>query len=170
MKPMATPRHERRETIEGLYDELWPVLVRIGRRKFGVPEEDVEQLVQDTALAFLASRTEIVKPQAWLVAAMCNACRHYWRWRRSREAFEEGTVDEVAEPGRETAVREVENEVIARELLGRVPPRDREILRLHYFERLTDREMAIRLRTTRGYAQKLIYLALRRARAVFGNA
>jgi RNA polymerase sigma factor (sigma-70 family) len=154
--------------VGALYVQYRTLLLYIAGRKFSVPERDSEELVQEALLSLLRSGERIERPRAWLVAAMCNASRGYWRERGRFEAVEGASVGAAAVTIDAVGVERLEREILVRRVLERMRPRDCEVLRLHYFERLTAPELATRLDTTAGYAEKLIVKALKRAREVYG--
>jgi RNA polymerase sigma factor (sigma-70 family) len=130
-------------------------------RKFRIAESDGEALLHDVLIAFMTTFPSIEHPRGWLVAAMCNASRRYWRC-RARETEE---IDDAV-PDPFDACR-LERELIVRDMLARLHPTDREVLRLHYFEHLTVPELAVRIGTTPRYAGKLVTKALKRARTIY---
>jgi len=128
----------------------------------------VEELIHDVMVSFLANETTVREPEKWLVAAICNASRHYWRRHSRDEVFCELSDAAFDTP----AAAEAPDDRIALELtaamvLDQVSPRCRETLRLHYFEGLTAPELASAFSTTRRYAEYLIHKCLRRALRVF---
>jgi RNA polymerase sigma factor (sigma-70 family) len=104
---------------EELYATYYPLLRHIAEQKFRVPEGDADDLVQEVFLKFLLSGP-VEKPRPFLVAAVSNACRTYWR----REAkFDRDTrLPERPRVPRYDAAAD------AREFLLRLPPRQRRIV------------------------------------------
>lgn len=133
--------------------------------KFGISEADGEPLLHDVLLSFLTAAMRIESPRAWLVAAMCNASRAYWREQRRAAAAEPVTIEEIAELSGPFDVETLQRELLVRAILQKLRPRDRLVLRLHYYERLTVEEIAAQFHTTAAYAGRLVSKALRRARA-----
>ena len=122
-------------------------------------------------LSLLTTDQPVGNPKAWLVAAVCNASRQYWRERIRHEARD--ASHEVETPLSESLmlddlyVERLERTILIRRVLGKLLPADREILRMHYFEGETAAEIAMTLGTSAGYAEKLIHRALRQARRTF---
>ena len=158
------PRLEPSEGVVALIEAVYPVLASIARGRFGLPPQDAEQVIHDALLALLAVDERIASPRAWVIAAVCNACRHYWRSRARFEAVEGTELDENI--GSADEVRRIESMILARQVLHALRFQDREVLRLHYLLGLTESEIAVRRGTSRVYARKLITRALRSARSV----
>ena len=119
-------------------------------------------------LALLQRTGERVEdPRAFLIGTICNACRAYWRARTRVSNVEGARLDAVALAVVESDAGRIERELVMRRVLARLPSATREVLRLHYYEHLTAREVAGRLNVTHRYAEKLIVGALRQARIVY---
>ncbi|HEU4889783.1 MAG TPA: sigma factor, partial [Thermoanaerobaculia bacterium] len=73
------PSSPAADDVEALYIEHRNLLLYVACRKFRIPDCDAENLIQEVFLSFLQTGTKIENVRAWLVAAMCNASRHYWR-------------------------------------------------------------------------------------------
>lgn len=81
---MALPRQDSTPLPDAATDVLDPhvdLLVMIAVQKFKVPPEDANALIHDILISYLRKQGEIDDVRPWLVAAMCNASRHYWRSR-----------------------------------------------------------------------------------------
>jgi RNA polymerase sigma factor (sigma-70 family) len=150
-----------------LYVAHRELLLYVAGRKFNVPETDCEPLLHDAVLALLRMNGRVGDPKAWLIAAVCNASRAYWRARARMNEVEGARIEEIADTPGSVDVDRIEREILVREVLRQMERRDRGVLRLHYYEQLTAREIAERLRTTTRYAEKLIAKALRRARTAY---
>lgn len=103
---------------EELYATYYPLLRHIAEQKFRVPEGDSDDLVQEVFLKFLHEPVE--KPRPFLVAAVSNACRTYWR----REA----KFDRDTPPPERPRVPRYEAAADARAFLERLPRRQRRIV------------------------------------------
>src|SRR3990170_7524715 len=73
------PQSPAADDVETLYIEHRSLLLYVACRKFRIPDSDAENLIQEVFLSYLQTATKIENIRAWLVAAMCNASRHYWR-------------------------------------------------------------------------------------------
>jgi RNA polymerase sigma factor (sigma-70 family) len=58
-----------------LYAATVNTLHAISRGRFGFPQEDAEELVQETWLLYLEKRRDIRTPRTWLSGTMANLCR-----------------------------------------------------------------------------------------------
>lgn len=153
--------------VADVYLEYRQFLIRVANERFFVPEEEAEAIVQEIFLAYMRCTWDVTDRRAWLIAAVCNASRTYWR-RNPRCPEQAG---EAGEPGDDSGECERSVEVATRvtQILGRMSERDRHIMRLHYLEGYTAGEIAEVLETTPGYAEKLLHLCLTRARKIFGD-
>jgi len=103
---------------EELYAKYYPLLRYIAEQKFRVPAGDSDDLVQEVFLKFLREPGE--KPRPFLVAAVSNACRTYWR--------EQAKLDrDTAMPERRLVPR-YERRIAVRRILRKLPPLQRHVL------------------------------------------
>lgn len=154
--------------VETLYVQYRTLLLSVACRKFRVPEPDAEGLLQEVFLSFLQTGTRIDNVRAWLVAAICNASRHYWRSQGRSESLPEDYL-EHSDPGSHSLPEKRAMEMTIQQALGYLQPRCRETLRLHYFEGRSASEVARELETTTRYAEKLIHNCLKRVREIYIN-
>jgi RNA polymerase sigma factor (sigma-70 family) len=134
--------------FEEMYEKLAPRLLRYARR-LGLSREDAEEVVQEAFLALL--KRPVHRPRQYLFAATANGSRSHWR-RQSRMLPAPSDVVESHDLSR----------VIARDLLRRLPRRERVALWLRYAEQCTVREVAVRI----GYSVSGTEKLLRRAAAL----
>ncbi|HUP48534.1 MAG TPA: sigma-70 family RNA polymerase sigma factor [Thermoanaerobaculia bacterium] len=154
--------------VEALYVRYRILMLSVACRKFGVPEADAEGLLQEVFLAFLQTGRPIDNVKGWLVAAICNASRHYWRSQGRSEALPEDYL-EHSDPVSDSLPEKRAMEMTIQQALGYLQPRCRETLRLHYFEGRSAAEMAREMETTTRYAEKLIHNCLGRVREIYIN-
>jgi RNA polymerase sigma factor (sigma-70 family) len=157
------------EDIAEMYVQYRTLLLFVAARKFRVPEEECESILQDAFLALLETLALVENPRAWLVAAVCNGSRHYWRTRSRLDEFDAAKEEDLFPDAAVLNVERLEGEILVRDILRRLCERERTVLRLHYFEHRTAAELAEHLGTTTGYAEKLIVKALKRARELFAS-
>jgi RNA polymerase sigma factor (sigma-70 family) len=162
----SDPRPSTADEIEALYLEHRRLLLFVACRKFGVPDNDAEGLMQEVFLSFLQAGERIVNVRAWLVAAMCNASRHYWRCQGRTEALPDDMNDRC-DPDSTALADRFAMQMTMQQVLGYLQPRCRETLRLHYFEGRSAADVGRELETTSRYAEKLIHNCLRRAREIY---
>lgn len=154
--------------VEMLYLEYRSLLLYVGCRKFRVPECDAESLIQEVFLSFLQNAARVENVRAWLVAAMCNASRHYWRLQGRVDQLPEDFSDR-GDPRAQKLTDELAMKLTMRQTLGYLQPRCRETLFLHYYEGRSASDVAQELETTSRYAEKLIHNCLKRAREIYLN-
>lgn len=163
--PVPPPSPEPDE-IGDLYIKHRPLLLHIACRKFRVGEPDAESLLQEVFLSFMTTTTKVENIKAWLVAAMCNASRHYWRGQGKTESLPEN-FDDHSDPKSHSIADQVAIEITLRQALDYLQPRCRDTLFLHYFEGRSAVDVAKELETTSRYAEKLIHNCLKRVREIY---
>jgi RNA polymerase sigma factor (sigma-70 family) len=162
----AVPPSTAADDVERLYIEHRTLLLFVACRKFRIPDTDAENLIQDVFLSFLQTGTKIDNVRAWLVAAMCNASRHYWRASARTESLPED-FNEHSDPHSHGLADEFAKKLTLRQALDYLQPRCRETLWLHYFEGRSAADVARELETTNRYAEKLIHNCLKRVREIY---
>jgi RNA polymerase sigma factor (sigma-70 family) len=154
------------DDVEALYIEHRNLLLYVACRKFRIPDCDAENLIQEVFLSFLQTGTKIDNVRAWLVAAMCNASRHYWRGQGRVESLPDNFNDH-SDPGTHGLADQFAMKMTVRQALDYLQPRCRETLWLHYFEGRSAADVARELETTNRYAEKLIHNCLKRVREIY---
>ena len=156
------------DEIETLYIEHRTLLLFIASRKFHIADGEAENLIQDVFLSFLQTCTRIDNVRSWLVAAMCNASRHYWRAQGRTESLPDDYAN-ACDPKTWGTADEHAMRLTMSKVVGYMQPKCRDTLRLHYFEGRSANDIAKELETTPRYAEKLIHNCLRRAREIYTN-
>jgi RNA polymerase sigma factor (sigma-70 family) len=156
------------DDVEALYLGHRNLLLYVACRKFRIPDSDAENLIQEVFLSFLQTGTKIDNIRAWLVAAMCNASRHYWRAQGRTESLPDDFNDH-SDPGSVGLADQFAMKMTVRQALDYLQPRCRETLWLHYFEGRSAGDVARELETTNRYAEKLIHNCLKRVREIYMN-
>lgn len=154
--------------VEKLYVQYRTLLLSVACRKFRVPDADAEGLLQEVFLSFLQTGARIDNVKGWLVAAVCNASRHYWRSQGKLEQLPDDYLEQ-SDPLSHALIEKHAMELTVQKALGYLQPRCRETLRLHYFEGRSASEVARELDTTMRYAEKLIHNCLKRVREIYIN-
>jgi RNA polymerase sigma factor (sigma-70 family) len=162
----GAPSSPAADDVEALYIEHRNLLLYVACRKFRIPDPDAENLIQEVFLSFLQTGTKIENVRAWLVAAMCNASRHYWRAQGRIESLPDD-FKEHCDPGSQGLADQFAMRMTVRQALDYLQPRCRETLWLHYFEGRSAGDVARELETTNRYAEKLIHNCLKRVREIY---
>ena len=149
-----------------MYVEYRMLLLSVGCRKFRIPECEAENLIQEAFLSYLQAGTRIENAKAWLVAAMCNASRHYWRAQGRTESLPDD-YGERCDPASNGVADRVAQELTLHQALDYLQPRCRQTLYLHYFEGRSAGDVAREMETTNRYAEKLIHNCLKRVREIY---
>jgi RNA polymerase sigma factor (sigma-70 family) len=156
------------DDVEALYLEHRNLLLYLGCRKFRIPENDAEGLIQEVFLSLLQTgqRRAIDNVRAWLVAAMCNASRHYWRSQGRTESLPDDFA-QYADPASLNIADQLATRMMVERVLDYLQPQCRETLKLYYLEGRSPADVARELETTTRYAEKLIHNCLRRVREIY---
>ena len=162
---VAAPAPEPHD-VGDLYIRHRNLLLYVACRKFRIAEIDAENLIQDVFLSFLQTGSRVENTKSWLVAAMCNASRHYWRAQGRTEALPEDMA-ERSDPGSQSIGDLMASQLTMRHVLAYLRPQCRETLRMHYYEGRSAAEVGRELDTTTRYAEKLIHNCLKRAREIY---
>jgi DNA-directed RNA polymerase specialized sigma24 family protein len=149
------------EAIEAIYISLSGALRAIAVRRHGVPPADAECIVQDVFVSFLLNESRIRKETAWLVAAVCDASRWYWR---KRFGCAEVALERESRLSRRNLI---DRRITARQIVRQVSARSAETIYRHYWLGATAREMAAESATTVRYVEKLIHQSLFDARNAY---
>ena len=149
-----------------LYVDYRMLLLSVACRKFRIPECEAENLIQEVFLSFLQAGTKIENAKAWLVAAMCNASRHYWRAQGRTEPLPED-YGERCDPSSNGVADRAAQKLTVHQALEYLQPRCRQTLYLHYFEGRSAGDVAREMETTNRYAEKLIHNCLKRIREIY---
>jgi RNA polymerase sigma factor (sigma-70 family) len=161
----VSPRGEESD-VGVLYEQYRELLLHVACRKFRVPDSDAENLMQEVFLAYMQSEARVENTKAWLVAAMCNASRHYWRTQSRTESLPED-INDHGDPGSHGLADKFAVAMTLRQALKYLQPRCRETLYLHYYEGRSAVDVAREMDTTSRYAEKLIHNCLKRVREIY---
>ena len=147
--------------FEALYVEYGVLLRTIAMRRYHVPPDDAEALVHDTFIAYLERHTVIRELKPWLMGAVGNACKHYWRDRK-REAPLPETIDEL--PGGRDEADEWAWRISVGSVVARLGEKCRETLRGYYWREESKELIAAHLATSPGYVRQLLVSCRRRVK------
>jgi RNA polymerase sigma factor (sigma-70 family) len=165
-RPVVDTPAEGEGELEQTYREHYTLLLFIACRKFKVPAADAESLIQEVFLSYLSSIREVRDVRSWLVGAIANASRQYWKTHGRTEPLP-ADLGERGDPSTAGLAESMATRITIRETLSRLHERCRETLRLHYFEGCSAPELARQFSTTSRYAEKLIHKCLRRAYEIY---
>jgi len=154
------------DEIEVIYRRHFTLLRYLACRKFRIPEGDAENLIQEVFVAYLSAAGSVRDPRSWLVGAMCNASRNYWRGHGRLEGLP-ADFGERGDPSAAGLDETVAIRITVRETLSRLHQKCRDTLRLRYLEGCSAIELAQQLDTTNRYAEKLISKCLKRAHEIY---
>jgi RNA polymerase sigma factor (sigma-70 family) len=148
-----------RDRVAAAYDAHYDVMRYIAAQRFRVPPPDIRPLIHDVFVSFMRHYPAIGDEKSWLLAAVSNACRNYWRDHKPTEVLTD-TTD----------TRELIEDASARvdvlRLLARIPKRCQAVLWLRYVDGLSPEEIAGQCAssTSGGYGRQLIHRCLRAVR------
>jgi RNA polymerase sigma factor (sigma-70 family) len=113
---------------------------------YRIPTEDAEDVVQQTLLALLYQWEKVRDPECWVLGTLKRHCLMYWRTQRRRlySAVDAAILEWLSEPvapeqERADLLCDLEN------LIERLPPRCRSLLKLRFRLGYEPPEVAARL-------------------------
>jgi RNA polymerase sigma factor (sigma-70 family) len=116
-------------------------------RRHRLPQEDADDILQQTLLVFLIKHHEIYNPEAWMRGALRKRCQFYWRRRQKQLAtlVDTSMLEALAAPApHDPSETEDVNRHLGR-ALDSLPQRCRQLLRLRYGQDCDPREAAAQL-------------------------
>lgn len=156
--------------IERVYLEHSLLLRRVAVRKFGIPTAEAETLVHDVFAAYIANPGAVRSDlRAYLIAAICNASRNYWRMREMQERY-------FVEPAESTPDSGVADEsffdglslhLVVGATLARLGQRCRDVLRRFYLEGESAGSIAEAMETTAGNVHYILHVCRKKARSIY---
>lgn len=148
--------------------QLEPLRRRLARqaRRWRIPPDDLEDVVQDALLQLTRNAPEVQHPEAWLHHALELRCRDYWRqrWRRARREQSLGDFLEALLPPQPAPQEALSLRLDLRGLLGRLPLPYRRVLVGRFWAGCDHAEMAAFLSQTPPALRKALQRALARLR------
>jgi RNA polymerase sigma factor (sigma-70 family) len=137
-------------------------LIGYARERFGIPPEDADDLLQETALELIRQQGHVRNPGGFVFAVFRNRCRRFLERRaRRREVFAEAAAADA--PGPEVGCG-LDERLALREALSEVSSGCRELLAAHYVEGQTLTEAAQRLALRSSGIVKTLSRCLKRLR------
>jgi RNA polymerase sigma factor (sigma-70 family) len=144
---------------DAVYREHYDLLLFIVAGRFRVPLADAENVVHDVFLRFLKNQQRVTATRPWLIAAVSNAARDYWRAPERREG---GAVPDRATVPADRLCASID----ATTLMELLPAKCRDLLHRRYCDGCSVEEIAAAYDTTTGYTKVMLHRCLGTARAV----
>lgn len=107
-------------------------------KRYRIPRQDGEDILQQAFLTFLRRRSEIEDPDAWLAGTVRNLSLMYWRRERGRWDFAvdppdlESAAAALADSGAPLPQEHRELQEDLERYLSRLPPRHRSLLKMRF--------------------------------------
>ncbi|MEA2238633.1 MAG: hypothetical protein QOC81_3357 [Thermoanaerobaculia bacterium] len=149
--------------FDAIYGDHVPLLRAIARRRFNVPEADVDGLVHDVFASYLIGVSRVRDPRPYLVGAICNASRNYWR-RRERDDSLFVEIDENVACN-QNLQHDVSRTLTLNAALSRIGNRCRDVLQRYYLEGESTATIAEAIGTTPANVLYILHTCRKRARA-----
>ncbi|MEA2239966.1 MAG: Sigma-70 region 2 [Thermoanaerobaculia bacterium] len=156
------------DAFEALYREYGLLLRSIAMRRYGIPPDDAEALAHDTFIAYLERHTKIQDLKPWLMGAVCNASKHYWRDRK-REAPLPENFQETADPSADCGADSWAWRITVAGLVARLGTQCRETLQRYYWADESKEKIAATLSLSPGYVLHLLSSCRQRIREMLGR-
>ncbi|HEX9983505.1 MAG TPA: sigma-70 family RNA polymerase sigma factor [Thermoanaerobaculia bacterium] len=152
--------------VEALYRSHAALLITTAICRYRVPPHDADGLVHDIFASFLERRPQVNDAQAYLLGAIKNASRHYWRKRAHEAPF----LPEHANTADHGTTMYLDRWSLRHALavtLARLGDKCRQTLFRFYFAEEQRDSIARELRTTPANLNQLLHTCRRRAREMF---
>lgn len=157
-----------RNVADEMYIQHAPLLRRIAIRKFQVPSCDADALVHDVFLnCLLTARNIRTDLRGYLIAAICNACRNYWRTRRSEQRVFADDEHAAADVVADDLFDGLALNLVVASTLARLGRRCRELLRRYYLNGEATPAIAAAMNTTPANVNYLMHVCRKHARVVY---
>ena len=151
-------------TFEAVVERYSAPLYRLAYSWCG-NREDAEDVLQEVFLKYLRKKPRFVEEtqrRAWLMTVTVNGCRDLLRSRSRRRTVPMESAAALAAP-------EAEKHPEVAEALASLPPPDRVMVYLFYYESLPAREIARTLGTTEGAVRTRLTRARGKLRDLLGG-
>jgi RNA polymerase sigma factor (sigma-70 family) len=170
LPPLPPPCPVDANVFTRIYEENCDLLVSVAVRKFQIPAVDAEALAHEVFVSYLRHADEVRDLHRWLIGAICNASRYYWRKHgRNIEQLDTEVAAERPDPRSRDVLTDLPNSIAIAEVLEAMPPRWAQILRFRYIEGYSIKEIAEHEGVTSKYMQKLVAKCLQRAQEIFNG-
>lgn len=149
------------DLLERLRPKLRSILFR-----FRIPEQDAEDLIQETLLSLVCREEALESPDAWMIAGLRYRCLMYWRSRRRclYRTVDQTLLEVLAQPEPSSADRfDIVHDV--QKVLPQIPQRCRSVIELRYRQGMRPKEVAQEL----GYQNSSIATITKRCLAALSR-
>jgi RNA polymerase sigma factor (sigma-70 family) len=153
------------DAADDLYTRHAPLLRYIALRKFHVPPADADALVHDVFTTYFTRPDAVQSARPYLIGAICNAARYYWRARKNEEAAL-GKVDVAIGPLHEELLDSLSGRLLIASTLARLGSKCQDLLRRYYLEEETTAAIAAARNTTTDYILQLLHQCRKHARSI----
>jgi RNA polymerase sigma factor (sigma-70 family) len=154
------------QPLEVLYREHMGLLRSIAQCRYRIPASDAEALVHDIFASFLERQPEADDARAFLIGAINNASKHYWRKRQHEVPLlpkhELTPSDDEAAKLERWALR-----LSLGATLARLGGKCSETLRRYYLRDESAESIAHHLDTSPAYVWQLLSACRKRARQIY---
>ena len=154
------------DSAGALFERTVGLLRYIASVGFGVPSEEAEAVVQDTYLAYLVNGSSARDAKAWLVGAIRNGCRQYWR-KAGREVPLPQVSSEWEDPRHAMHQTHLIDWLTAEKVIARLPAADRDLLERFYIHEESTSAIAAALGATPGAVQVRLHSSRKRAQVLY---
>jgi DNA-directed RNA polymerase specialized sigma24 family protein len=153
------------QTLEVLYREHASLLRVNARRRFRIPENDIDALIHDVFASYLERQPRVRDLRAFLIGATNNACMHYWT--NGRNGTPPLPLHEMADHSTEEEAERWALHLAVAETLARLGRSCREALRRYYLSEERPQAIPESLGTKGGYVFPLLSFCRQRSRRIF---
>ncbi|MBV9495089.1 MAG: sigma-70 family RNA polymerase sigma factor [Acidobacteria bacterium] len=144
--------HEAHTAASAAADEAYcahaPLLRAIALRRFQIPVADVDALVHDVFASYFMNAAQVMELRRYLVGAICNASRQYWRRHEAERAVFCDGMDCSAIAAENDLSEEIARRMTIAAILARLRPGCRELMRRYYLEGESTASIAAHRATT----------------------
>ena len=152
---------ERVDDFGAIYEDNYRLLVSTAIERFHITRLDAQGLAHEVFLAYFLKADEILNSRAWLMAAICNASKHYLRSRARLVSYGE-EFGKALDP--KTDGDTLPDQLVVREAFSCVTAKCQIALRLRFIEGYSVPEIAAEFNVSKKYAAKIVKRCLKMAK------